>query len=266
MLPQRRNPNRMNAPLSSYVNCPCEIKSEKNVLLATGLLAGFYNNELVIRDQRCTLALAHYNRPVKVYLHGADLSGCELMGKVYISTNSFMRIKDIQMLTGRERRNCFRLAVDLEGIVCRASEICRAQSINRLREMNYAKEVEKIHLAAAAAGRELTKEELEQRVPKPKLRTPLSYPAKIADLGAGGLKLISKESFRRHERLIVRLELLNKSAELSCLTVRESAKCKDSPFKIVGCKFEDVTSRQNNLLCSYLLQEQGRQIRKSKRV
>ena len=256
----------MAAPLASYVNCPCEIKSDENVLLATGILAGFYNNELVICDPRCTLALARYNRPVKVYLHSSELGGCELTGKVYISTNSLMRIKDLQMLTGQERRDCFRLAVHLTGSACRASELSRVQSLNRMHELEYDKKLQCDRRLAEIAKVELSDEDLAKRVQKPEIVVPVSYPVQIVDLCAGGMKIKCQEPFRRHDRLIVHLELLGKPAELTCLTVRESSHKDDKGFRAVGCKFQEVGSRQNDLLCSFLLQEQGKQIKKSKSI
>lgn len=256
----------MSASETSYINSPCEIKSDENELLATGILAGYYNNELVIRDPRGALALAHYNRPVKIYLHSSELGGREMMGKVYISTNAFMRVKDIRLLASRERRDSFRLAVDLPGIAFRANDISRAQSINRLRQLDYATRVQTEQQIAAVTGEELTEEGLDQRVPKPEIAKPIAHSIQIVDLSAGGLRFKCAEVFRLHERLILNFKLLNKPAELTCLSVRTSGNCEDTHQKTTGCKFLEVSSAQNDLLCAFLLQEQGKQIKKSKRI
>ncbi|WP_413778154.1 PilZ domain-containing protein [Caproicibacterium sp. XB1] len=253
----------MEQPEDAYANSPCEVKSEENELLATGILAGRYAQELVIRDPRGALSLEHYNRPVKIYLHSATCGGREYMGKVYISTNAFMRVKDIRLLTERERRGCFRLSISLPAAAYRAAEITRAESANRLRRLSYA---ERLRVEQQLAGGTLTEAELAARVPEPAPILPRGTQVRLLDLSAGGAQFRGKEAFRAQERLVLHLTLQDKPAELTCLVVRDSAACGDGEAFCTGCRFVEVTSAQNNLICTYLLREQSKQIRKSKRV
>lgn len=234
--------------LDRYIGAPCEIKSEQNQLLATGLVAGHCEDELVVRDPHGSLTLEHYNRPVKIYLHSAECGGRELMGKVYISTNSFMRIRELHLLAGEEQRSSFRLSVSLDGQVCRSGDIARAQAANKLGGGSPAA----LRLSLAA--------------PAPSLEKPAVYTVKIADLSAGGASVSGKVSFKKNEKFTLSFSLNGRPAELTCTAVRDSGKADENGICQTGCRFVSVTAAQSDALCFFLLQEQGRLIRKSKKI
>ena len=106
-------------PISEeYLYSPCEIKTLSNKLIATGFLANILQEALQVFNSLDVLPILHCNTPVKVSIYNSTLGFKVLVGKVFLSTSDMMQITDIQSLADFERRNFFRLDVNIDAKAC----------------------------------------------------------------------------------------------------------------------------------------------------
>lgn len=101
-------------PLSEqYLNSPCEIKSLSNEVILTGVLGNISNDYLQITNMPEKLPIIHCNTSVKLNIYNNALGFRVLMGVVYLSTEEFIRIVDVQTASDFEKRDFFRVKVNL---------------------------------------------------------------------------------------------------------------------------------------------------------
>ncbi|HEX3037510.1 MAG TPA: PilZ domain-containing protein [Oscillospiraceae bacterium] len=102
-------------PLSEqYLGSPCEIKSLSNEVILTGLLNDISDDCLQITNAPEKLPIIHCNTAVKLNIYNNALGFRVLVGTVYLSTAEFIRIVDVQTASDFEKRNFFRVKVNLQ--------------------------------------------------------------------------------------------------------------------------------------------------------
>lgn len=102
-------------PISEqYLLSPCELKSMENVPLLTGHLTGVSEGGIQISSTNDELPIVHCNTILKINVFSNTLGFRVLIGKVYLSTKEFIRLVEVQSELEYERRNFFRVKVDLQ--------------------------------------------------------------------------------------------------------------------------------------------------------
>ncbi len=99
-------------PIStSYIDSICEIKTLDNKLIAKGIITAIIDDylEITYRDEVHLLAP---NTQVKISIVNEKLGFKVIVGKVYVGTNTFVRIVEIITLMDFEKRDYFRIAID----------------------------------------------------------------------------------------------------------------------------------------------------------
>ncbi|MFU0831584.1 MAG: PilZ domain-containing protein [Oscillospiraceae bacterium] len=99
---------------SNYVGSVCEVKSMDNKLILTGYLGKIGPEEIQISRKFDPLPIIHCNTTVKVSIYNTSLGFRILVGKVYLSTQEFIKIADIQSEVEYEKRNFFRVKVEIK--------------------------------------------------------------------------------------------------------------------------------------------------------
>ncbi|MVB09765.1 PilZ domain protein [Caprobacter fermentans] len=97
----------------NYLRSPCEVKAMDNKPILTGYLDGTSDNEIQIVNKSDPLPVVHCNTTVRISIFNSTLGFRVLVGKVYLSTPVFIRISDVQSEADYEKRNFFRVRVDL---------------------------------------------------------------------------------------------------------------------------------------------------------
>lgn len=101
-------------PLSeNYLLSPCEVKSLENIPILTGYLSKIREDSIQISGKTEKLPILHCDTTVKISIFNSKLGFLVLMGRVYLSTPEFVRIVDVQSETDFEKRNFFRVRVDM---------------------------------------------------------------------------------------------------------------------------------------------------------
>lgn len=95
-----------------YEGSVCEIKSMDNELIAIGKIKEVTEKFLKISNNKRELQVVDYGTPIKINVFNAKIGFRVLVGTVYISTRKEMSVDSIYNLVERERRNFFR--VDME--------------------------------------------------------------------------------------------------------------------------------------------------------
>ncbi|HEX3018363.1 MAG TPA: PilZ domain-containing protein [Caproicibacter sp.] len=101
-------------PISEqYLNSPCEIRSMENAPILMGYISAFVDDGIQISSKEDALPLIHCNSTVKISILNSTLGFKVLIGRVYLSTASFIRIVDAQNAMDYEKRNFFRVKVNI---------------------------------------------------------------------------------------------------------------------------------------------------------
>ena len=101
-------------PLSeNYLLSPCEVKSLENIPILTGYLSKIREDGIQISGKTDELPILHCDTTVKISIFNSKLGFLVLMGRVYLSTPEIVRIVDVQSETDFEKRNFFRVRVDM---------------------------------------------------------------------------------------------------------------------------------------------------------
>lgn len=97
-----------------YLRSPCEVKAMDNKPILTGYLGSIGENEIQITNEAEPLPVVHCNTTVRISVFSSALGFRVLVGKVYLSSPEFIRISDVQSLADYEKRNFFRVRVEIE--------------------------------------------------------------------------------------------------------------------------------------------------------
>ncbi len=192
----------------------------RNTPILTGRLSRILDDEIQISGEGERLPMLQASSAVKVSILNSELGLKVLFGKTYLSTPDMIRIADLRNAAAFERRNFFRVRVDLK--------------------------VEAF--PARARGKEPDE-------------APESLTVRVYDVSLGGLFFVSDRTFRRGEKLTVRLRLFDEDALFPCKVLR-SIPVELGTEDGYGCKFVGGTARQMNQLCRYIFEKQREQIRR----
>lgn len=213
-------------PISEqYLRSPCEVKSMDNDPILTGTIAGITDEGIQVAGNDDTLPVIHCNTVVKINIYNKALGFQVLIGKVYLSTEEFIRIVDVQSVADYEKRNFFRVRVDI-----RTSAVI---------------------LKDEGSGEEENKPE------KPFL-------VRIRNLSLSGLFFVAEQELKVSDRVVVDLNISGTRLKLLCKVVRTLPSKLEIAIGY-GCEFLGNTGRQFDLLCSYLFDCQREQIRSMKK-
>lgn len=209
-------------PISeNYLRSPCEVRSMENAPILVGYISKFVEDGVEIASKENHLPLIHCNTTVKVSVMNSTLGFKILIGKVFLSTDGFLRIVDMQSAMDYEKRNFFRVKVSVE---------TEAFPVKAVTETGTA--------------------------PSP-AREPIRV--KIRDISLNGMFLVTGYSLNIGDQLIVNLDLYGTVVSLLCKIVRKipvELGTEDG----CGCEFLDNSGRQFDLLCKYLFDCQREQI------
>lgn len=96
-----------------YKFSPCEIKSISNDLILTGTISDITNDYLQIINEPDKLPIIHCNTVIKLNIYNNTLGFLVMIGTVYLSTPEFIRIVEVQNASDFEKRDFFRINVNL---------------------------------------------------------------------------------------------------------------------------------------------------------
>ena len=100
-----------------YANSVCEIKSMSNILIAVGRIMEVTEKYIRISSGKNELRVLNFHEEIKVNIFNATLGFKVIVGEVFTSTPGELAISDVSMLTDRERRNFFRVDMELEASI-----------------------------------------------------------------------------------------------------------------------------------------------------
>lgn len=96
-----------------YLNSPCEMRSMDGRLILLGYISAVTEEGLEIAGKDDRLPIIHCNTTVRVNLFNS-VSGFRVMvGKIYLSTETFIRVVGLQSAAEYEKRNFFRVKTEL---------------------------------------------------------------------------------------------------------------------------------------------------------
>lgn len=209
-------------PISEqYLLSPCEVRSMENTPILVGYIGAFTRDGIQISPKEDRMPLIHCNTTVKVSVMNSTLGFRILIGRVYLSTESFLRVVDLQNVMDYEKRNFFRVRVSI------STEAFPVPPVTETRDISH----------------------------------PTSQPVQIGirDVSLSGMLFISSASLEIGDQLIVKLDLSGTVVSLLCKIVRKfpvELGTQDG----YGCEFLDTTGKQFDLLCKYLFDCQREQI------
>ncbi len=226
-------------PISEeYLHSPCEIKTLSNKLISTGFLSNILQESLQMANSMDVLPILHCNTPVKISIYNSTLGFKVLVGKVFLSTPDMMQITDIQNLADFERRNFFRLDVNIDAkaylIQEDASEEDDASKKNHASEEDDASEED--HL----------------------------FDITVIDLSLSGFFIATHQHLEAGQMFVTTLTLYDTNIPFRCQVQREQKV--DYSHNGYGCAFLDSSNRQFDLLCKYIFEKQREQIKLSKNI
>ncbi len=97
-----------------YEGSVCEIKTMENALIAVGKIKEVTSKYVKITNKKKELIIVDYGTRIKVNIFNTRLGFRVLMGNVYTSTKSEISLVSMISLVDRERRNFFRVDMNLE--------------------------------------------------------------------------------------------------------------------------------------------------------
>lgn len=100
-----------------YIGSSCVIKTKKNDLLTMGTLHRIRNSYMDITSSRNELPEIPYNLLVKIEVYNSQRGFRVLLGKVYLSSKTILRLIDISEAASDERREFFRINIQGEAII-----------------------------------------------------------------------------------------------------------------------------------------------------
>ena len=115
---------------SAYIDSLCEIKSMENKLISTGIIIEIENDSIKVADKNGNSDLISFNTPVKINVFNNKLGFRVLVGNVLTSTEKELKITDIISLVEHERRQFFRVDMQINTIAYIADTIEEAQKNN----------------------------------------------------------------------------------------------------------------------------------------
>ncbi len=102
---------------NEYAQSVCEIKSMDNALVAIGRIKRVTEEYIRIYNGKNELRVLNFGEELKINIFNTKLGFKVVVGKVYTSTEGELSVADVSILTDRERRNFFRVDMELDATV-----------------------------------------------------------------------------------------------------------------------------------------------------
>lgn len=100
--------------VKEYEESVCEIKTMENQLIAIGKIKEVTEKYVRIYNKNKELKIVQYGKLVKINIFNNQIGFRVIVGNVYTSTRSELNIVGVASLTNKERRNFFRVDMDLD--------------------------------------------------------------------------------------------------------------------------------------------------------
>ncbi len=212
--------------LNECNGCICEVKSTNNNLIATGTVRVLPEEEhlLEVQDNGGHLPSLALDTKVKLIVHIPQ--GIQVLAaRVYISTEKFLRVRDLESYAEYEKRRFFRLAIDHSATLMPPSGM-KDKSGNRL---------------------------------------PPRISIRVRDLSLCGLMFVSTREFSIGDEMRVTMTMVNNELEVLNIAIRRQVPWDEPGEHAYGCEILRLSSRSEQSLNAYMLEQQQIQIRKSRR-
>lgn len=95
-----------------YEGSVCEIRTLKNVLVATGRIDRIEDAVMEVSDPSGPIAILPYKTPVKIAVFNNNLGFRMMAGQVYMANGEYIRVMNSLDFLEYERRRFFRLDID----------------------------------------------------------------------------------------------------------------------------------------------------------
>lgn len=107
-----------NMPIEQdYAESVCEIKTMDNLLMAIGKVKEVTDKYVKLYSKKKELRIMNFGEALKVNIFNTKLGFKVIVGNVYTSTRGELSMINISVLTDRERRNFFRVDMELDAKV-----------------------------------------------------------------------------------------------------------------------------------------------------
>lgn len=113
----------MQEKFEDLLSSSCEVKSVSNSLIVTGYIRDAGEDFLEITSKKDKMLLEKANSKVKIIINSSKTGTLVLMGTVYLSTDSFMRIIDVQTLSDFEKRDFYRVNIQFETEAAKLTDV-----------------------------------------------------------------------------------------------------------------------------------------------
>lgn len=215
----------------AYEGSACRIESEKNDLLATGMIYRIDDEGIdVIDSAGGKMMIIAYKTPVKISIFNSKLGFQLFRCFVFTSTQWSLRVTDISTLQDFERREFFRVSVRV-----------------------------KANLYTLTPGGLLRiREEREEGEEAPPEDIPLEI--MVENVSLNGLLFASTQIFKMDDVFEVELVLFKNLMRFKCRVCRFGEP--DTRLYRYGCQFFENTQRTDDNLCKDLFQLQRIELKK----
>lgn len=219
----------MSLNLKKYVGSICEIKDSKNQLLAIGNVSSYDGTILEIRYRDSNNMMLPPNMLIKISIMNERLGFKMVVGKVYLGDYDFVRLSEVMTLMDYEKREFFRINVDVPAQVFREDV-----------------SVQQAHNSAI-----------------PRVET------RIKNISLSGCYFVSNQKFEIGARLSILLALSTGLAVFPIEMQRIVDKTADESLADedmvgYGCEFLNYSQRQSDALYKFIFDKQLEFLRKAK--
>lgn len=207
-----------------YDGSICEVKGLNNTLIATGTFRFITEEMLEVVDEGEHLPMLAMDSKVKIIVHNNHLGIKVLLGQVYLSNHSILRVKVVESFVEYEHRRFFRQSIDHSATLLSPAGM------------------------TDAAGEPM----------------PAKLPIRVKDVSLCGLLMESRRPLSVGDELKVSMTLINNELETMKIAVRRIVEEKDGK-NAYGCEVMDLSPRLEQRLNAFVMEQQRRQIRRSRR-
>ncbi len=209
---------------NDYNGSICEVKGLNNSLLATGSIRVISDEMLEVQDSGGHLPVLAMDSKVKLIVHHTKKGVQVLAGRVYISNEKALRLKDLQSYAEYEKRRFFRQTIDHSAT-----------------------------LLLPAGMPDANGEPL-----------PAKLPVRVKDVSLCGLLFESDRPFSIGDEMRISMTMTHNELETLTIAVRREVPAQGTK-KAYGCEVLDLSNRVEQRLNAFVLEQQQRQIRRSRR-
>lgn len=208
-----------------YNGAVCEVKGLNNTLLASGSIRTIPGSDdtLEVTDAAGRLPLLPMDTKVILVVHHSQLGLQVLEGRVYISGNMILRVRDVVKQKDHTPRRFFRQSIDHSAFLLLPKGFTDAD------------------------GRPL----------------PERLAIRVKDISLVGVLFESDRTFKTGDEMRVKMTLLHNEMEIFRIVVRRAV-LREGEDNAYGCEIVDMSSRLEQRVTAFVLEQQQQQIRKAR--